>query len=234
MKLLTLPHCPLVVLTTLFTLVRLWLLIPILLCGSQMTNNNDINNVLDSLLFMQENNYKYKDSMQRTMMFEEYREKPYLDSSGFPTIGIGNKLESVSYKKGQIPEKYSNMSVSKVDAVKNYIDNYFEIQNVVKKKYGKDFDKLSTEAQGVITDLAYNLGAFKLFNEFPGFIEDFKKGDYDEAAKELKFVNPDEGNMDISKYWKQIGALNTENKNLKRSDNRGTSAYDILLSLTNE
>ena len=130
-----------------------------------------------------------------------------------------------------MPEKYSDMLVSKVDAVNNYINNYLEIEKVVKKKYGKGYDKLPQEAKGVLTDLAYNLGGFNLFEKFPGFIKDFKKGDYKEAAKELKFINPDEGNMDISKYWKQIGALNTENKNWKRSENRGTSNYDILLKL---
>jgi len=196
-----------------------------------MANNNDMNSILDSLLFTQQNNYQYKDSMQKTMNFEGYEEKPYLDSSGFPTIGIGNKLESVSYKKGQMPEKYSNMEVSKEKAINNYINNYLEIEGVVKKKYGKGYDKLPEDARGVLNDLAFNLGGFKLFDEFPGFIEDFKKGQYGEAAKELKFTNPDEGDMNFSKWWKQIGALNTENENLKRSDNRGTSAYDILLQL---
>jgi GH24 family phage-related lysozyme (muramidase) len=218
-----------VVLTTLFTLIRLWLLIPILLYGNQMANNNDINSILDSLLFTQQNNYQYKDSMQKTMSFENYEETPYLDSSGFPTIGIGNLLEKKSYKK--LPDKYSNMKVSKVDAVNNFISNYSEIQEVLKKKYGKGYDELPEKARGVLNDLAFNLGGFKLFDEFPGFIEDFKKGKYSEAAKELKFTNPDEGNMNFSDWWKQIGALNTESKNLKRSDNRGTSAYDILLQL---
>ena len=96
-----------VVLTTLFTLIRLWLLIPILLYGNQMANNNDINSILDSLLFTQQNNYQYKDSMQKTMSFENYEETPYLDSSGFPTIGIGNLLEKKSYKT--LPDKYSNI-----------------------------------------------------------------------------------------------------------------------------
>ena len=98
--------------------------------------------------------------------------------------------------------------------------------------FGKeDFEGLPEDAQTILVDLVFNMGAKKLFTKFPGFIKDMKAGDFSEAAKELRYKNPDKGNMDMSLWWDQVGGDNTEKETLLRSDNRATSTYDMLMNL---
>ena len=108
------------------------------------------------------------------------------------------------------------------------------MQKDVARRYGKEkFFNLPSEARDVITDLAFNMGPSKLFSQFKGFLSDIRKGQFGEAAKELKYKNPDKGNFKESAWWEQVGGANTEEENLLRSGNRATSAFDLLTSLVN-
>ena len=68
-------------------------------------NNTNDNNVL-------------MDNMLRTMEFEGgHREKVYLDSEGYPTIGVGHLLERTKYEvpegedpKSWVPEKFRDIT----------------------------------------------------------------------------------------------------------------------------
>ena len=171
------------------------------------------------------------DSMIRTMEFEGgHREKAYLDTEGYPTIGFGHVLDTLKYDA--LPEKYKEMHWDKEEGQGTFLEDYLEKEKRTARKFGKeDFEGLPEDAQTILVDLVFNMGAKKLFTKFPGFIKDMKAGDFSEAAKELRYKNPDKGNMDMSLWWDQVGGDNTEKENLLRSDNRATSTYDMLMNL---
>tara|TARA_R110000824_G_scaffold81812_5_gene205486 strand:- start:771 stop:1442 length:672 start_codon:yes stop_codon:yes gene_type:complete len=196
------------------------------------------------------------DNMFRTMDYEGgHKEKAYLDSEGYPTIGTGHLLENKRYEvpegedpKTWVPEQYRDMNWTEEQGEKTFLEDYLKMQKDVSNRYGQDaFSNLPEEAQGILTDLAFNIGAEGLFGGenakgFPGFLEDFRAGKYGEAAKELKFKNPDEGNLDISKWWEQVGGKKTEkkilsgewDKNYSREANRATATFDMLMQLMNQ
>jgi GH24 family phage-related lysozyme (muramidase) len=190
-----------------------------------MANENDQNVLLDSML--------------RTMEFEGgFKPNVYLDTEGYPTIGFGHLLDSTKYSipegasKDWVPEQYKDIVWTKEKGEKTFLDDYLRMEKDVANRYGKDeFSKLPTDVRDVLTDLAFNMGPSKLFGKFKGFLKDIKSGEYGEAAKELKYKNPDKGNMEMSLWWNQVGGDTTEAKNLKRSGNRATSAFDLLTSL---
>jgi GH24 family phage-related lysozyme (muramidase) len=178
----------------------------------------------------------FLDEMLKTQYFEGgHKSKVYLDSEGKPTYGSGILVENKSYTKPEgapddwVPAKYRGMYLSEDDGWDLFEEKYEEKQKHVRYMYGEGFEDVPHEIKGLLYDLAYNLGAKKLFTEFDGFLSDIKKGDYKEAAKELKHVNPDKGNYKTSKWWNQIGGTNTETENLKRVDNRATYLYDLLM-----
>lgn len=182
------------------------------------------------------------DNMYRTMDYEGgIEEKAYLDSEGYPTIGAGHLLEKTKYE--ELPNKYKDMTWTQEQGEQTFLEDYLKMQKDVSSRYGNDdFLNLPEEAQGILVDLAFNLGPSGLFEGFPGFLEDFKAGKYGEAAKELKYKNPDEGNFDISKWWEQVGGKTTEENILSgewdeessREANRATSTFDILMQLMNQ
>ena len=136
--------------------------------------------------------------------------------------------------KKYAPEEYKNMSWSQEKARESFMSDYSEKESRVKAKFGEQaYNKLPDEAKNILTDLAFNMGATKLFDKFPGFITDMQKGEYQDAAQELKYKNPDKGNMQMSNWWDQVGGDTTESRNEVRSGNRATSTFDILDSLIN-
>ena len=170
--------------------------------------------------------------MLRTKKFEGgHKSKAYLDSLGYPTIGTGSLLEHKAYD--EMPSQYAAMEMSEVEGDSLYNKDYNTKLNEVKSLYGEGFDSLPKEAQGVMTDMAYNVGSQGLFTKFPGMIEDIRSGNYAGAANQLKYKNPELGDIEgnMSNWWEQVGGANTESKNLVRSGNRATSNYDVLYGL---
>ena len=174
------------------------------------------------------------DSMLRTMEFEGgHKDKVYLDSEGYPTIGIGHLLDTLKYQT--LPDKYKDIIWSESQGITTFLQDYLEKEERTMSKFGKkEFNKMPDDAKGVLIDLSFNMGVKKLFDKFPGFIKDLKKGNYADAAQELRYKNPDKGNFDMSLWFDQVGGDTTEEENLVRSGNRATSAYDILTSLGNK
>ena len=193
--------------------------------GALLSNENDSNVLLDNML--------------RTMEFEGgHEDKAYLDSLGYPTIGAGHLLEKKKYDV--LPEKYKDLTWSEEKSQETFFDDYLNKKQDVARRYGEeDFESLPQEVQGILTDLAFNLGAEGLFGGagkkgFPGFLEDIKGKRYGEAAKELRYKNPDKGNFEMSDWWNQVGGDTTESRDEVRSGNRATATFDLLTSLMNQ
>jgi GH24 family phage-related lysozyme (muramidase) len=105
--------------------------------------------------------------MMRTKQFEGgHQSKAYLDSLGYPTIGTGKVLEHQKYDT--MPNQYSSMNMSEEEGDSLYNEDYAKKQSEVQSLYGENWNTLPSEAQGVLTDMAYNVGSQGLFNKFPG------------------------------------------------------------------
>lgn len=177
-------------------------------------------------------------AQERTMIFEGYKEKPYLDSRGYPTIGLGEKMEDIKYSKEQgVPEHLQGQTRTKEQAGENLSGHWNKVESDVANRFGDQWNNLPADIQGVILDLGYNMGTEGLFTKFPGFIEDITAGNYENAAQNLKYKNPSLGDNpgNYSDWWNQVGGASTEtNVNTgewgadSRVSNRGTANYDIL------
>ena len=184
------------------------------------------------------------ENQQRTAMFEGYKEKPYLDTAGYPTIGHGEKLENIKYSSDQgVPSHLQGQTRNTDQAGQSLQTHYQSVEQDVSNRFGEHWDGIPDDIKGVILDMGYNVGSQGLFDKFPGFISDIKagikSGSYEGAALNLKYKDPALGDNpgNYSDWWEQIGGKSTEsNVNTgewgkdSRVSNRGTANYDILMN----
>ena len=178
-------------------------------------------------------------AQERAMIFEGFREEPYLDNRGYPTIGIGEKLEDIQYTKEQgVPYHLQHERRTKDQSIENLQEHWSTLEEDVASRYGEDWEDLPQDVRDVVMDLSYNMGAEGLFTKFPGFLEDVQGGNYQSAAQNLKYKDPAAGDnpANYSDWWNQVGGATTEtNENTgewsesARSSNRATSNYDVLM-----
>lgn len=124
-------------------------------------------------------------SLIKLIEFEEgYREKPYLCSNGYPTVGIGWKLgdKCSSYELeryyGKINFPYSvarTMCVSELEDINAQLRRHDVI--------GPVFNKLSNIRQDVLSSMAYQMGIGGLVC-FKKMLKALSNGDYVKAMKE--------------------------------------------------
>jgi len=134
--------------------------------------------------------------MDKTKKYEGFRKNVYRDSVGVKTIGSGINLQEkhnqkilpkdvVSGKRAITPEEdekafEANQAIADKDA-RNFV--------------GENYDNLDPEAQSVIKDMHYNMGAPRM-KSFVKLQAAAKAGDYDGMANEIQ----------KSKYAKQVGS----------------------------
>ena len=95
--------------------------------------------------------------------------KPYIDKVGKLTIGVGRNLEDVGISKQEAMVLLNN-----------------DISKAVKELEKYDFwERLDEVRKAVLIDMMFNLGARK-FREFKKMIAALRRGDYSEAAKEMR------------------------------------------------
>ena len=175
---------------------------------------------------------------ERAMMFEGFKAEPYLDTMGYPTIGIGEKLENIRYSKEQgVPSHLKDKRRTMEESVQNLQRHFANIEQDVSNRFGKEWGDVPDDIKGVVLDMAYNIGASGLFDGFKGFIGDVKSKDYKNAALNLKYKDPSIGDNpdNYSDWWNQVGGSKTEtNVNTgewgkeSRASNRATANFDIL------
>jgi len=113
---------------------------------------------------------------------EGLRLKPYRDSRGKLTIGIGRNLDDVGITKDEA-----------LYMLKNDIVRATRVVNCCCEKYGINPITLPEDVQLVLTDMAFNMGY--ALEGFKRMFACIKKGDYEGAARELLG----------SRYAKQVG-----------------------------
>ena len=94
-----------------------------------------------------------------------------------------------------------------------------EDAQVYMKSYG--IENSPKEVKDVIVEMAYNMGAGSVKNKsglmsFKGFASAIREGDYERAAQELKFIDPNVPEKGETTYYNQIGPK----KGQKEEDSR--------------
>ena len=123
---------------------------------------------------------------------EGFSYKIYLCPTGYPTIGWGHKLldhEKELYKDGITDEAAEELLTADIAAAEQDARNLF-----------RNFNELTENRQGVLIDMAFNLGWHGL-SKFKKFRLAVQAEDWQHAAKEIL----------LSKYAKQVGRRATEN-----------------------
>lgn len=109
------------------------------------------------------------DSLRNQLMQDEgLKLKPYRDSKGRLTIGVGRNLDDVGISKDEAMYMLDNDIKDRM----SYLENW------------SLFTKLSDNRQLVIADMAFNMGIAGLL-EFEKMLNYLSQDDYDNAATEI-------------------------------------------------
>ena len=119
-------------------------------------------------------------ALQQLPVDEGIRYKPYRDTVGKLTIGVGRNLDD----RGLRP-----------DEVELMLSNDIEEAETIAKKLVSNYEALSEPRKAVLINMAFNLGETRLAG-FKNTLAFINRGDYVSAAK----------NMRDSLWYKQVGA----------------------------
>ena len=123
----------------------------------------------------------------------------YLDSKGLPTIGYGHLIDKSSPDLMKMPV---GGKISKERADELFEVDFVEHLDAARKIPG--FNKASKRQQAALIDLTFNMGP-NWYKGFPSFTKAFAAGDYDEAARQLQFADPDNRPGVPSGYVQDVG-----------------------------
>ena len=169
-----------------------------------------------------------KDHMRKnlkTPAYEDYRLEMYFDHRGNPTIVGGTNLKE-DYAKdyvrdviGKDVDQYIKSGEPLVltdeegrGLYEYTIDTMYDEARKVTGGYNGFYEHPMHVRKGVV-DFIFNVGAGERFSKFTGYQEAMEKKDYDRAALELKYGDPDlkpgtkKGQLDhpdnINQYYEQ-------------------------------
>lgn len=100
---------------------------------------------------------------------EGYREKPYKDTLGVLTIGIGFNIDQ-------------GLDAEEIDLIFNH--RAMKAEKDAINIIGRSWDNLNNPRQYIIKSMVYQMGAAG-FSKFKKTIEAIRSGDYDTAANEM-------------------------------------------------
>ena len=150
--------------------------------------------------------------------------KVYLDSEGYPTVGYGHKIDADS------PEDIRNLEVG--DSITNErADQLFEqdfSEHLFAAQQLPGFFDGSKRQQAALIDLTFNMGPNFLDN-FPMMSGALEEGDFDEAARQLEFADPDNRPGVKSDYVNMTGRRSAPILDLLRDKEVGE--YDYLKNI---
>lgn len=107
---------------------------------------------------------------------EGYREKPYLCSEGYPTIGIGKRIG----RKGDNVKRFDFTCPKSVAYA--WLDDELKVIGIELNKHAW-FTNLSDDRRCIVASMAYQMGMSGLF-KFKNMIKHLSNENYERAAKE--------------------------------------------------
>ena len=152
--------------------------------------------------------------------------KVYLDTEGFPTVGYGHKIDADS------PEDIRNLkvgdSITNERAGKLFEQDFSEMLFAAQQLPG--FFRGSKRQQAALIDLTFNMGP-NFLNNFPMMRSALEEGDFDEAARQLEFADPDNRPGVKSDYATMTGRRSAPILDLLRD--KGVGDYNHLKNIEN-
>ena len=152
--------------------------------------------------------------------------KVYLDTEGFPTVGHGHKIDADS------PEDIRNLkvgdSITNERAGKLFEQDFSEMLFAAQQLPG--FFRGSKRQQAALIDLTFNMGP-NFLNNFPMMRSALEEGDFDEAARQLEFADPDNRPGVKSDYATMTGRRSAPILDLLRD--KGVGDYNHLKNIEN-
>lgn len=134
-----------------------------------------------------EMNGEDKPIMDMIKRHEGVRTKPYKDSLGLWTVGVGHLIGD---GKSLPPEWNRELSMNEVDSL--FAQDYKHHKDAAEKIPG--YDKLNSSGKAALTDLTFNMGP-GWYKKWPNFTKALASGDSESAAKSLE----------DSKWYTQVG-----------------------------
>lgn len=154
---------------------------------------------------------------QSTIQYNEgFEGLPYIDTRGNLSVGYGFNLEDETISS-LMPEHLFKDGEWIGDEITR--EEAQEISNVLElraegdaKEYLPSYELQPAHVQEVVRDMAYNLGRGKL-NEFGGMKDALEEGDFQRAAEELKYHDPDAEEKELTPYYTQTKSRAVNNYN---------------------
>jgi GH24 family phage-related lysozyme (muramidase) len=119
---------------------------------------------------------------------------PGQSNAGAKTRGIGHKEDkNIDYDNWD--------SESSKD---QFNTDYEEAENYSKNMLEGMWDGIPSEYQNVVTDMVFNMGGANVKKNFQGFLAALYNQDYERAAQELQYVDPDDLSLGESDFYQQV------------------------------
>jgi lysozyme len=119
-----------------------------------------------------------KSIMEMIKKHEGVRTKPYKDSLGLWTVGVGHLIGN---GKTLPPEWNREFTMEEID--KLFMEDYIHHKNAAQKIPA--FNKMNSLGQGALIDLTFNMGP-AWFKSWPTLMKQLSSGDFNSAADNLK------------------------------------------------
>tara|TARA_R100000781_G_scaffold9789_1_gene9580 strand:+ start:6661 stop:7281 length:621 start_codon:yes stop_codon:yes gene_type:complete len=150
------------------------------------------------------------DGREYTANFEAPGGRPieewYEDSEGNQTIGLGHKRrDDIDYNNWD--------SQSSMD---QFHQDYNTAQNYAKNMLKEVWSGIPNNYQNIVTDMVFNMGGANVNKNFQGFLASLYNQDYERAAQELEWVDPDDKSKGKSKYYTQTGTRARKHQEILR------------------
>lgn len=117
------------------------------------------------------------DTKKMIIKHEGIRDKPYKDSLGLWTVGVGHLIGDGK----TLPEEY-NRTFTNAEIMKMFDDDFEHHAKAAEKIPG--YNKSNQPAQGALIDLTFNMGT-SWYKKWPTFVKKLSEGDFQGAAEEL-------------------------------------------------
>ncbi|BAQ84240.1 Phage-related lysozyme (muraminidase) (COG3772) [uncultured Mediterranean phage uvMED] len=122
-------------------------------------------------------------NLEQLIEFEEgFKDKAYLCTEGYVTIGIGEKIGPKCTQE-ELAYYYGDMTMPKSAAYELLTYRLQNFRAQVQKQYGAQWCELSEPRRIILLSMAYQLGVKGLF-KFKNMINALKHEDYSEAYEE--------------------------------------------------
>lgn len=149
----------------------------------------------------------YNDLFDQIKQHEGIRRRVYTDYRGHPTIGIGFNLDSNINQQflSKVGIDLSDLLRGQPltdDQIKVLYDFSIRVATKDAESLVSNFHSQPEVVQRILIDMSFNMGRNKL-SKFRGMINAVERGDYRQAAMEMKFQNGKDGRL--TPWYTQTG-----------------------------